>query len=68
MNNVSEFNLYSTGYPKTSGGKTKIHFKNMDEFEATAWFIDESFIFCGSEDSLAIQYAKENGIEYIIEE
>lgn len=68
MNNVSEFNLYSTGYPKTSGGKTKIHFKNTEEFEATAWFIDESFIFCGSEDSLAIQYAQENGIEYIIEE
>jgi len=63
MNNVIEFNLFSTGY-----NKTKIHFENMDEFKATAWFIDESFIFCGPEDSLPIQYAKENGIEYIIEE
>jgi len=68
LNNVTNFNLVSYEYVKTNR-KIKVHFENADECHIiTHESTPKSFIFCGPEESHAIQYAKENGIEYIIEE
>ena len=68
MNDIRDFNLWISSEFVKINGKVKIHFGNSDEFKVTAWDPQERFIFCCPSDSLAIQYAKENGIEYIIEE
>ena len=68
MNDIRDFNLWISSEFVKINGKVKIHFGNSDEFKVTAWDPQERFIFCGHSDSLAIQYAEENGIEYIIEE
>ena len=62
--------LYFSDKLVESQGKVKVYFSDTYSFQngGLVGLIEEATIFVAPKDSLAIKFAQENGIEYIIEE